>query len=64
VIIVVPYDPARLYGHNPQSLKIATYNTTKKRWQFLRTPMYVNTSLNFVATTVSQFSYFTVGYTR
>ncbi len=64
ITIVLPYDSNRLYGRKPKQLKIAMYNPTTKRWNFLTSPMVVNMQNHTIATTVTSFSYFTVGYPR
>lgn len=64
VIIILPYDVKRIAGIDPRKLKIVMFNKKTRRWQFLTTPMVVNTSQQTISTTVTSFSYFTVGYAR
>lgn len=64
VTIILKYDPSRLYGQNPQNLRIGFYDTTSKRWKTLPYNTIVNTSTNEIANVTRILSYFTVVYPR
>lgn len=64
VTIILPYDPLKLLKANPKSLKIASYNRDKKKWEVLKNAVVANEAQRTVATTTKKFSYFVVVYPR
>lgn len=63
VTVILPYDPVKLYGINPNNLFIAMYEQSSKKWILLPNSI-VNIQNHTLATTVKQFSYFVVVYRR
>lgn len=62
VIIVLPYDPARLNGVSPNDLRIAWYDTDAQQWKLIQDHTVVNKSNHTIANTTTHFSYFAVVY--
>jgi photosystem II stability/assembly factor-like uncharacterized protein/LysM repeat protein len=60
VIIMMSYDPSKLGGHSPQSLRIGWYNPATKRWQILNNNTVVKPGENLIANTISSMGYYTV----
>ncbi len=61
-IIRLSYDPTKLKGHLPSSLKIAYFNPTTSRWQALTTPIVIDYINHTLSTTTKNFGLYAVVY--
>lgn len=62
--IILSYDPAKLNGRNPNSLRIAYFDEAANRWKTIAYNTVLNTSEHTIANTTTVFSYYTVVYPR
>lgn len=63
-IIMMHYDPARLFGHSPNELRIAWYNEQTKKWEILDKNTVVKSSESLIANTTTHLGLFAVVYSR
>lgn len=64
VTLILPYDPNKLYGRNHKTLRIAFYNSEKKRWQIIPNNTVINTEQHTIANTTNKFGYYAVVYSK
>lgn len=58
--IMLNYDPTKLGGKSPQSLRLGWFNPSTKRWQILNNNTVVKPEENLVANTSTNLGYYTV----